>query len=185
MGTYAVPCMLRCFCVWATPAHQSGVPSQVHLTNYCLQKHSESFGTHEAGNTISFEDMNAYLAETLPQDGVTPPDWASASSADHSPARDPIAAAWCPAMLSIVQQIEAIVAETGRAAFHAKAAATSVAPQQPVRRSLRDRVAARMAASTSASSGSATVKEKPVLPLRKRQVGHGWLRSATPKGGGG
>lgn len=38
--------------------------NQVHLTNQCLQNKAENFGTHEEGNTLSFEQFQEYLDET-------------------------------------------------------------------------------------------------------------------------
>lgn len=42
------------------------VAGQVHLTNYCMQKHSENLGRYEEGNTLSYDDLQAYLDEHFP-----------------------------------------------------------------------------------------------------------------------
>lgn len=42
----------------------------VHLTNNCLQKYGNSYGKHEDGNTLSFDDFQAYLDEILPDLGI-------------------------------------------------------------------------------------------------------------------
>jgi len=42
----------------------------VHLTNNCLQRHGKNYGTHEEGNTISFESFQKYIDETWPQLGI-------------------------------------------------------------------------------------------------------------------
>jgi hypothetical protein len=34
-----------------------------HLTNYCQQKHSKSFGAHEVGNTVRWETLEAWLEQ--------------------------------------------------------------------------------------------------------------------------
>ena len=39
----------------------------IHLTNYCQQKHAPSFEKFEAGNTLSFEDFEQYLANSVPK----------------------------------------------------------------------------------------------------------------------
>jgi len=39
----------------------------VHLTNNCLQKHGEHYGTHEDGNTISFQAFQEFLDQAFPQ----------------------------------------------------------------------------------------------------------------------
>ena len=40
--------------------------SFVHLTNHCLQKHSPDLGKYEEGNTLNFEQFQAYLDEHVP-----------------------------------------------------------------------------------------------------------------------
>ena len=42
----------------------------MHLTNNCLQKYGTSYGKHEDGNTLSFDDFQAYLDEILPDLGL-------------------------------------------------------------------------------------------------------------------
>jgi hypothetical protein len=40
----------------------------IHLTNNCLQiKNKDSYGIHEEGNTVSFEQFQDYLKEEFPQ----------------------------------------------------------------------------------------------------------------------
>jgi hypothetical protein len=40
----------------------------IHLTNNCLQvKNKDTYGLHEEGNTISFEQFQEYLDEMFPQ----------------------------------------------------------------------------------------------------------------------
>ena len=42
-----------------------------HLTNNCLQvKDKSTFGTHEVGNTVSFELFQKYLDEAYPTESV-------------------------------------------------------------------------------------------------------------------
>jgi hypothetical protein len=38
----------------------------VHLTNNCLQQNGDKYGIHEEGNTIGYEDLQAYLDEDYP-----------------------------------------------------------------------------------------------------------------------
>ena len=39
----------------------------IHLTNNCLQKYGENYGVHEKGNTLSFDEFQAYLDSDFPQ----------------------------------------------------------------------------------------------------------------------
>jgi hypothetical protein len=50
---------------------KSGAPDakMVHLTNYCMQKHSKNLGKFEEGNTLRLDDLQAYIDENCP--GVT------------------------------------------------------------------------------------------------------------------
>ena len=42
--------------------------SCMHFTNNCLQiKNKVTYGIHEEGNIVSFEDFQAYLDEKFPQ----------------------------------------------------------------------------------------------------------------------
>ena len=43
----------------------------VHLTNNCLQQFGDNYGAHEDGNTISFDDFQAYLDEEYPDIGLS------------------------------------------------------------------------------------------------------------------
>lgn len=41
--------------------------NNVHLTNQCLQVHTDNYGTYEEGNTLMFNQFEAYLKEEMPQ----------------------------------------------------------------------------------------------------------------------
>lgn len=43
-----------------------GEKSMVHLTNYCMQKHSSNLGKFEEGNTLSYDQFQTYLDQHLP-----------------------------------------------------------------------------------------------------------------------
>ncbi|RYE96190.1 MAG: hypothetical protein EOO41_04860, partial [Methanobacteriota archaeon] len=48
----------------AGAAAAAGTAQMVHLTNYCMQKHSKNLGAFEEGNTLSFEQLQTYLDAT-------------------------------------------------------------------------------------------------------------------------
>jgi tubulin--tyrosine ligase len=43
----------------------------VHLTNYCMQKHSKNLGKFEEGNTLSYADLQDYIDEFFPDAEVS------------------------------------------------------------------------------------------------------------------
>ena len=138
----------------------------VHLTNYCLQKHSNSFGTHEAGNTVSFQQLDTYL-----RDMPVPPECAArmeretsdrgggGGTGEHKAAEG---SQWCMPMRHIIAQIERVIAETGAAAklcaaAKAKAGAGS---GKPARAPLKQRMASFQAQRAgSGRGGSSKTKE--------------------------
>lgn len=163
----------------------------VHLTNYCLQKHSTSFGNHEAGNTVSFQQLDAYLRD-MP---VSPERKASMERATagsgESPSTGEGKAAdtqWCLPMRHIVAQMERVIAETGAAAQLRAAAKASEGTGAHSRLPLKQRMAAFQAQGARGADGDAkadTGSAAPAtgtggssrglstgasVPLRKRQV---------------
>jgi len=49
------------------PSDGANQSSMVHLTNYCMQKHSRNLGKFEVGNTLSFKQYQAYLDQQYPE----------------------------------------------------------------------------------------------------------------------
>ena len=137
----------------------------VHLTNYCMQIHSSSFGSHEAGNTISFAQLDQYLEDT---DGMP--------SVVDSGAPDTAGDGWGPRMRHIIAQMEAVVADTGAATKHrlATAAASMPSAAKPAKpaKSLKQRVAERQARMQGGQGEAKSATTTSQLPsLRERQVG--------------
>ncbi len=57
--------------LFTTDLRTGGDQSFVHLTNFCMQKHSPSVGKYEDGNTLSFDDFQCYLDEHHAEHGVS------------------------------------------------------------------------------------------------------------------
>ncbi len=47
-----------------TAASGGGTSQMVHLTNYCMQKHSKNLGKFEEGNTLKYDDLQVLLCHT-------------------------------------------------------------------------------------------------------------------------